>query len=52
MVTAQFSFQGWISFLFMFLGVGLGTKVFVLDATHRAPAAAELRTAVVTEGGS
>lgn len=50
--TAQFSFQGWISFLFMFLGVGLGTKVFVLDATHRAPAAAELRTAVVTEGGS
>ena len=50
--TAQFSFQGWISFLFMFLGVGLGTKVFVLDATHRAPAAAELRTAVITEGGS
>lgn len=37
--TAQFSFQGWIAFLFMFLGVGLGTKVFVLRPALRRPSA-------------
>ena len=50
--TAQFSFQGWIAFLFMFLGVGLGTKVFVLGFTRRNPGLGTLPTATVTEGVS
>lgn len=50
--TAQFSFQGWIAFLFMFLGVGLGTKVFVLGFARRNPGLGTLPTATVTEGVS
>lgn len=35
--TAQFSYQGWLALLFTFLGVGLGTRLFV--TTHRRPGA-------------
>ncbi|MSS45683.1 YeeE/YedE family protein [Cutibacterium sp. WCA-380-WT-3A] len=50
--TAQFSFQGWISFLFMFLGVGLGTKVFVIGFTGRTSPLGTLSSTTVAEGVS
>lgn len=44
--TAQFSYQGWLSFAFMLLGTGVATKIFVL----RGPRTAARSSAPVTAG--
>lgn len=48
--TALFSAQGWVAFLFTFLGVGFAARVFV--QTHRRPAAVATRLgpALVADG--
>lgn len=37
--TAQFSYQGWVSLIFMMLGTGLAAKLTIKPATASAPAA-------------
>ncbi|MFC4556547.1 YeeE/YedE family protein [Georgenia faecalis] len=46
--TAQFSYQGWLSFAFMVLGTGVATHLFILR--HRSSAAAGSTPAPVLAG--
>ncbi|GAB3622680.1 YeeE/YedE family protein [Mariniluteicoccus endophyticus] len=44
--TAQFSYQGWLSFLFTFVGVAIGTRLFITNPA-RAKAAGRPATVAV-----
>lgn len=34
--TSQFSYQGWLSFLVMFVGVGIGARLFIVGGSRKA----------------